>query len=121
MPINGVESRASRPPSREVRDAADGKKHAGHEASSIERVVPDRERLALETEDDLLVGHEPSQPNRVDVHASLRPSAPGPFENLGLGRIGVPRPCAGGVPCRLEPADGLERRAGRRVALAVVV
>jgi len=43
---------------RELRDPADRQKHAGHEAHPVQGVVPDRQCLALQTEDHLLVSHE---------------------------------------------------------------
>ena len=39
-------------------DPAHGEQHAGHEGAAVDRVVADRERLALAAEDDLLVGDE---------------------------------------------------------------
>ena len=50
--------------------------HAGHEARPVQRVVPDRERLALQPEDHLLVRDQTRQPHRVHVHAARRSAAP---------------------------------------------
>ena len=47
-------------------DASAGQHDARHERAAIDRVVADRQRLALAAEDDLLMGDEPGEPDRVD-------------------------------------------------------
>ena len=59
----------------------------GHERSSIDRVVADRQRLALAAEDHLLVGDEAGQAHRVDrlvdVPARLADEVRGPLRGPG--------------------------------------
>src|SRR5512132_2892354 len=79
-----------------------GHQHPRHERGPIGRVVPYRERLSLPAEDDLLVRHQPGQPN--GVHADPLDVAPThPFERLG--ERAAPRP----VPLLLDPAHGGDR------------
>ena len=52
-------------------DLADRQQHAGHERLAVDRVVADRQRLADVAEDDLLVGDQAGQADRVDRHVAL--------------------------------------------------
>ena len=47
-------------------DAAHGQQHPGHERHAVDRVVPDRQRLADVAEDHLLMGDQTRQAHRVD-------------------------------------------------------
>src|SRR5437660_11038791 len=70
--------------------------HAGHERFPRERVVPDRERLADTTEDDLLMCHEAWKPHAVD-------------------RL------VGAAACLADELCSALRRAGRRIELLLVM
>src|SRR5690606_1727419 len=48
-----------------VDDAAHGEQHAGHEGAAVEGVGADRQQLAGVAEQDLLVRHQPAEPDRV--------------------------------------------------------
>src|SRR3712207_7715062 len=48
------------------RSLAHGQQHARHERGAVDRVVADGERLPHAAEDDLLVGHEALEADRVD-------------------------------------------------------
>src|SRR6185503_1495150 len=104
-------------PDREPRpdhDGPGGHQHPRHERGPIGRVVPDRERLSLPAEDDLLVRHQPGQPHRV--HADPLDVAPAhPLERLGE------RATPGPVPLLLDPADRGDRGPRGSVRLLVVV
>ena len=63
--------RSSRAAGRARRSIA--RRTPGDEYVARGRVVPDRERLAGAAEDDLLVGDEAGQANRVDRHLALHP------------------------------------------------
>src|SRR5690606_31296117 len=49
--------------SRAGRDPADAEQHTGHERRPSQRVVPDRERLVVAAEQDLLVRDQASKPH----------------------------------------------------------
>src|SRR6266542_5189391 len=54
---------------RTVPHVADAQQHARHEAGAVQRIVAQGEQLALAAEDDLLVGDQAGQADRVDPHA----------------------------------------------------
>ena len=56
--------------------------HPGHEARAVDRVMADRERLALPAEDHLLVGDEATEADRVDADAG-RPLAAAAVSHAG--------------------------------------
>ena len=114
------------------RDSPDGKHDTGHEAVAVDRVVADRERLALAAEDDLLVGDQPGEPNRVDrlvdVASPLRDQLGGPLrgsrwgvelavvmelDDLALGHV---LRC---LPRELHHQDGADREVRGDEALGV--
>ena len=66
-----------------VGHVADRQQHARHEARAVGRHVADRERLRDVAEDDLLVGDDPRQPDRVDRHLATH--------HLGRARRGARR------------------------------
>src|SRR6266540_922925 len=91
-----------------------GHQHARHERGPIGRVVPDRERLSLPAEDDLMVRHEPGQTHRMDADP-LDVAPAHPLERLG--ERAAPRP----VPLLLDPPDRGDRGPRGSVRLLVVV
>ena len=88
--------------SRELADAPDREQDARHERAAVDRVVADRERLALAAEDDLLVRDEPGQPHRVDrlVHV-----AAGLGDQLGRALGGARRGVELAVVVELDDLD----------------
>ena len=91
----------------------------GMNDDAVERVVPDGQRLALGAEDDLLVGDQPGDPQRVhadavDVGAAGAVAAPG-WWRPGRGRV---RPSARAAAISSAVRDG---GAARRVDLVRVV
>ncbi len=70
---------------RVVGDGAHGRQDAGHERHPIDAVMADRQGLALCPEEDLLMGDESPQPNRVDGNA-VDPRATG-AARVRLGRV----------------------------------
>ena len=95
-----------------------GQQHAGHEGAAVHRVVPDRQRLAVGAEHDLLVRDQPRQPHGVHPDpVDVRAARAGQL--LGGG---VRRRTESGVPARLrEQGRGADRGAGRGVDLPGVV
>src|SRR2546425_11462125 len=62
-----------------VANGADREQYARHIRGAFERVVTDSERLSRRTEDDLLVGKEASEPNRVHPDSGRALAAPRTF------------------------------------------
>src|SRR4051794_12895683 len=61
----------------QVPHLSDSEQYPGHERLTVDRVVPDRERLAEAAEEDLLVRDQPGQPDRVDRLGPVAPRPPG--------------------------------------------
>src|SRR4029453_6896397 len=54
----------------QARPAADGahsREHAWHEGHTVERIVPDRQSLALAAEQHLLMGDQSAEPDSMDA------------------------------------------------------
>src|SRR5262249_29213287 len=98
------------------RYAPDRQQHARRVALAARGAVRDRERLAGQPEDNLLVRDQAGEPHGVDTDAPLLPT-PGVGQGDLLGAVvRVVRPLL-----RSEAAGRGERSAGRRVGLGCVV
>ena len=112
----------------------DGKHDTRHEAVAVDRVVADRERLALAAEDDLLVGDQAWEADRVDrlvdVASPLRDQLGGPLrgsrrgvelavvmelDDLALGHV------LGCLLGELHHQDGADREVRGDEALGVAI
>ena len=71
----------------QVADPAHREQHAGHERAAVDRVVADRERLALAAEDHLLVG---DQARAAAPSGSARGRSPGLARSARAVRFAVP-------------------------------
>src|SRR5579875_1509227 len=84
-PEEGVEADGE---ARAAADLADGHEDAGHERTAVVGVVPDAQALPPCAEDDLLVGHEPPQADRVDADAPRAEATAGALERVELRGVG---------------------------------
>jgi hypothetical protein len=97
--------------SRVACDLAHACHEARHEADPVERVVPDRQQLASRAEQNLLMGHEASQPqsmHRYAVHAGA-PCATG-IRGGRVRNIAQPGIAAGPGDQRSGTGSGARRR-----------